>query len=192
MSQSGNSNSSPASKKNNYSKAVNHWYGQGHLTKPNTREYYQFIRRSPVVEFRTNANVIRMLKQFGLGGNNSNYYKGRSTYQGAIFNQVPKHRKLYIMSSEPFRFRKEFPKGINTIPGMVKAWNQKARNTIRGERVRLVLVNKELMNRYIHKRSIAFKEKYTLENAKKLIKVAEKWKARTQAGKKNRRASPRR
>lgn len=162
------SRSGSAKKKNNYMNAVNHWYGSGYLLKPNEPWYYRFIRESPVVKFKTNANVIRMLKQFGLGGTNSNYYKGRNTYQGAVFNQVPKHRKLYIMNKEPFILAYE-EKGINKIPGMVKAWNQHRRN-----HGRLVLVNKALMNRYIHKRSLEAlaKQKYTLANARKLTKVA--------------------
>ena len=193
--------SGSAKKKNNYNNAVNHWYGKNaYYRNSNEPLYYKFIRNSPVVEFKTNANVIRMLKQFGLGGTNSNYYKGRNTYQGAIFRQVPKHRKLYIMNVKPFRLAYG-EKGINKIPGMVKAWNQHSRNL--GQ---LALVNKALMNRYLHQRSLEAlaKQKYTLANAKKLVKVtnilnkniqrkrqvvrnaAEKWRfqASMQAGKK--------
>lgn len=110
-----------------------------------------------------------MLKQFGLGRNNSNYYKERATYEGAIFSQVPKHRKLYVMNVEPFHLAYG-EKGVNKFPGMVKAWNQKKRNYGR----RLGLVNKALMNRYIHQRSLEAlaKQKYTLANARKLTKVA--------------------
>lgn len=162
------SSTSHSPNNNNYMKAVNHWHGSGYLTKPNETWYYRFIRESPVVEFKTNANVIRMLRQFGLGGKNSNYYKGRNTYEGAIFSQVPKHRKLYIMNVEPFHVPYG-EKGINKIPGMVKAWNQHRR--VHG---RLALVNKALMNRYIHQRSLEVLagQKYTLANARKLTKVA--------------------
>jgi hypothetical protein len=167
--------SSPSSRSrsnaNKLRNAVNHWYSNGYLDKPNETYHYRFIRNSPVIEFKTNANVINMLKRLGHGNKNSNYYKGRATYAGAIFNQTPKHRKLYIMNVEPFRLAYG-EKGINSIPGMVKAWNQ--RRGIHGEGKRLALVNKALMNRYLHQRSLTklANEKYSLKNAAKLIKVA--------------------
>jgi hypothetical protein len=149
-----------------------HWYSNGYLEKPNKTYHYRFIRNSPVIEFKTNANVINMLKRLGHGNKNSNYYKGRATYAGAIFKQTPKHRKLYIMNVEPFRLAYG-EKGINSVPGMVKAWNQR-RGIQRREGNRLALVNKALMNRYLHQRSLTklANEKYSLKNAAKLIKVA--------------------
>jgi hypothetical protein len=54
---------------------------------------------------------------------------------------------------------------------MVKAWNQRKGRPYTG---RLALVNKALMNRYLHQRSLKAlaNEKFSLRNAAKLIRVA--------------------
>ena len=152
---------------NKFAEAVNHWY-YNVWQKENTPWYYRHIRSSPVVEFKTNANVIKMLKRFFHNNNNSHYYNSNYLASYAL-KQIPKHRKFYIMNLEPFRFPYG-SRGLYGMHGMVRITNQKKTT----EHGRLGLVNKALMNRYLQKRALEqlAQEKYTLKNAAKLFKVA--------------------
>jgi len=134
--------------------AMNHWYN-ARVTRENTPNYYRFIRESPVVSFKNNANAIHFLRKFKLKLTNNN------SYGAAILKQLPKHRMFYIMVTEPFRPKFGYGNlGIRGIPSMVKAGNQNKYRTgypepnTYGNIGRLGLVNKELMNRYLTKRSL--------------------------------------
>lgn len=142
---------------NNYAKAhanaIRHWT---HYVPQNTPEHYNFIRNSPVVEFQTNANIIKMLKLFSLNPKQYNVYLYNKSRWPHL--AVKRHHKYYIMNVKPFIG--------NRLPGrMVPAYNHLEE---------IGLVNKALMNRYITQRSLErlAKEKYTLSQAKKLMKVA--------------------
>ena len=174
MSSNSNSNNnrrrSPVAVNSKIADAINHWYN-GHITKENKTWYYKFIRNSPVVRFKNDANAIRFLKQFHVSNNNSNYHRGNSTFAGFVLQSLPKHRNYYIMNTQPFHVPYG-NRGMLNIPGMVRVQNQTQTNP----RGRLGLVNKVLMNRYLEKRSQTLLTKNTtnLKKTRTLIRAAEK------------------
>jgi hypothetical protein len=150
-------------------KAINHWYSEP-VSKVNKQWYYQFIRKSPVVRFKNDAEAINFLKKFRLSNKNSNYYKGNNTFAGHILQRLPKHRNFYVMNIQPFAVPYG-NRGLLGIPGMVRVKNQRPT----APRGTLGLVNKALMNRYLTRRSQTLLNTNTknLKKTRALIRSAE-------------------